>query len=188
MSFIPPPTSLSVELQLDFHAANNATHPFIVYPMENGDLRTYTFADVVPKIHQVADFVQHQLSSHSPSTIAFIATSDSLTSFMIIMGILRAGMSAFPVSPRFSPEVLSKLMMEVRPTYVMSEDKFMLMEVLNTIPDGERPTVLDLPSRAMIFSSNQAIPPLPEHGRTLSSPQYVIHSSDAHSLLGTLAL
>ncbi|KAJ3836127.1 hypothetical protein EV361DRAFT_211914 [Lentinula raphanica] len=179
MSFVPPPMSVPLELQLDFHSVNNSAHPFVTHPLANGDLKTYSYADIVPKIHQVAKFFQRQVTSDSRTShvVAFIATPDALTSFMIIMGILRAGLTAFPISPRFSPEVVSRLLMEVKPAYIIAEEGYMPLKAISTISHGNGPILLDLPNEALELSSSQDTELMPLHHRASDEPAYIIHSS-----------
>ncbi|KAJ3863449.1 hypothetical protein EV359DRAFT_64788 [Lentinula novae-zelandiae] len=119
--FLPPPPTLPVEYQFDFHLNHNPDHPAFMHPRSDGTFKTYTYSDIVPAIHHCANFFVSQICASPGKTpiIAVVGTSDALTYSVALMGILRAGMTAFPISPRFSVEITALLINTVKPSYML---------------------------------------------------------------------
>ncbi|KIK71517.1 hypothetical protein GYMLUDRAFT_338794 [Collybiopsis luxurians FD-317 M1] len=187
--FIPPPPSLALEFQLDFHLLHNPTHPVVVHPLPDGTLKFYTYSDLVPRIHKVAHHIHAQIGASNqafsrPPVVAILATLDSFTSFVVIMGILRAGMIAFPISPRFSSSVVAHLINAVQPSHILINDhsRPFVLEVLNSLQDQSIPSLVLAPSYELIFAEEAWTSHFPEHTRDLYETAYVIHSSSSSAL------
>ncbi|GAW08651.1 acetyl- synthetase-like protein [Lentinula edodes] len=164
--FIPPPSTLAVELQFDFHLSHNSDYPVIIHPLGDGTLKTYTYSDIVPAIHRCASFFLSSISVDQGTRpiVAFSTTSDALTYSVVLLGVLRAGMTAFPISPRFSPDIIAHLISVVKPTL----SKY-------------RPEVLPMPEYSTIFSEESYS--IPEtHSRPMDTTALIIHSSGSTSL------
>ncbi|KAF5366907.1 hypothetical protein D9757_011397 [Collybiopsis confluens] len=193
MPFVAPPPSLALEFQFDFHLLHNPTHVIAVHPLSNGTLKIYTFADVVPRIHELAYYLHTEVNASTRSSnqcsnrtpiIAILATLDAFTYFMVIMGILRAGMIAFPISPRFSPSVTAYLIDTVQPSHILTDERsqHLTRNALHLVQGSVKPCEILAPSFEQIFTPKHANTYFPKHSRDLHDIAYVIHSSSSSAM------
>ncbi|KAJ3806634.1 hypothetical protein EV368DRAFT_68346 [Lentinula lateritia] len=183
--FLPPPPTLPVEYQFDFHLNHNPDHPAFMHPRSDGTFKTYTYSDIVPAIHHCANYFLSQICASPGKTpiIAIVGTSDALTYSVALMGILRAGMTAFPISPRFSVEIIALLINAVKPSYMLvsSTKKQIIEDIKLCLSSDNRPVVLEIPTYEIIFHGEpRGI--LNKHDRSLDQPALIIHSSGSTSL------
>ncbi|KAJ3928039.1 MAG: hypothetical protein NXY57DRAFT_1064096 [Lentinula lateritia] len=186
--FVPPPSTLPVEFQFDFHLSHNSDHPVFIHPRSDGTIKTYTYADITPAIHRYASVLLSSISVDQGSApiIAFITTSanlkDAFTYSLAIMGVLRAGMTAFPISPRFSPEIIAHIINDVKPTHVLVnlERKEAVDQIMALVNPEHRPSVFPMPSYHNIIRGDfYEIPN--KHQRSVDEPALIIHSSGSTS-------
>ncbi|KAJ3770019.1 hypothetical protein FB446DRAFT_790862 [Lentinula raphanica] len=190
MAFVPPPLTMAVEYQFDFHLSHNPNYPAFVCPeADNSTLRTYTYADVVPAIHRCALFFQSSVpfgkDQESPPVIAFVTTSDALTYSMALLGVLRAGMTAFPISPRFSATVIAHLISAVKPSHVVvnSEGAAIMNEIMKELDleNKNNLQILGMPTYERIFAE-EPYKSCAKHNRPMNRTALIIHSSGSTSL------
>ncbi|KAJ4493538.1 hypothetical protein C8J55DRAFT_602138 [Lentinula edodes] len=181
--FIPPPSTLAVELQFDFHLSHNSDYPVVIHPLGDGTLKTYTYSDIVPAIHRCASFFLSSISVDQGTTpiVAFSTTSDALTYSVVLLGVLRAGMTAFPISPRFSPDIIAHLISVVKPSHILvNTERLPLINQIIAL-SKYRPEVLQMPEYSTIFSEGPYS--IPEtHSRPMDTTALIIHSSGSTSL------
>ncbi|KAJ3710840.1 hypothetical protein C8R42DRAFT_757307 [Lentinula raphanica] len=200
MAFVPPPLTMAVEYQFDFHLSHNPNHPAFVCPeADNSTLRTYTYADVVPAIHRCALFFQSSVpfgkDQETPPVIAFVTTSDwvkkpnvildALTYSIALLGVLRAGMTAFPISPRFSATVIAHLISAVKPSHVVvdSEGAAIMNEIMKKLDleNKNNLQILGMPTYERIFVE-EPYKSCAMHNRPMNRTALIIHSSGSTSL------
>ncbi|KAF9254799.1 acetyl-CoA synthetase-like protein [Marasmius fiardii PR-910] len=190
--FTPAPPDLAVEFQYDFHLLTNPSYPVIVHPIGNQQLKHYTYSDIVPAIHRAAQSLQiatgypqetgDQSCVREAPIVAVIATTDSLTYLINILGILRAGMTAFPISPRFSPNIISHLIKDIMPSHILvnEEARHLADEALQHLDVVKAPPVLSMPTYEDLFAPGTS-QLLPKHSRGVHEPALIIHSSASTS-------
>ncbi|KAJ3820104.1 hypothetical protein F5880DRAFT_1615858 [Lentinula raphanica] len=190
MAFVPPPSTLAVEYQFDFHLSHNPNHPAFVCPeADNSMLKTYTYAVVVPAIHRCALFFQSSVpfgkDQESPPVIAFVTTSDALTYSIALLGVLRAGMTAFPISPRFSATVIAHLISAVKPSHVVvnSGRAAIMNEIMKelNLENKNNLQILEMPTYEKIFVE-EPYKSCAMHNRPMNRTALIIHSSGSTSL------
>ncbi|KAF5366106.1 hypothetical protein D9757_012692 [Collybiopsis confluens] len=193
MPFVVPPPSLALEFQFDFHLIHNPTHVVALHPLSDGTVKIYTFADVVPRIHELAFHFYSEVNASSSRKfaartpiIAILATFDAFTSFMWpkLQAILRAGMIAFPISPRFSPLVVAHLIDTVQPTHILTnhEGRQLTQKIMDLVQNLVKPCQLLAPTFREIFTPKHENPYFPRHSRDLHDIAYVIHSSSSSAM------
>lgn len=111
---------------------------------------------------------------------------------MTCQGCLRAGITVFPVSPRFSPGVISHLLRTANATHILvSENMYdvanQAVEDIKTTPSPQRPHLLPgivhIPTYQDLYPSDESktsgvvlLPPhRPEFGK--AQPPMILHSS-----------
>ncbi|KAJ3871569.1 hypothetical protein F5051DRAFT_446052 [Lentinula edodes] len=183
--FAPPPPTLPVELQFDFHLNHNPDYPVFIHTKSDGALKSYTYSDIVPAIHYCASFLFSAISIDHGNTpvIAIISSSDALTYSMVLLGILRAGMTAFPISPRFTPDVIAHLINSVKPTHIIvnAERAVMMDQIMLLATSEDKPIVLQMPTYHDIFCRESDTTPM-KHQRRMEETALIIHSSGSTSL------
>ncbi|KAL4248625.1 Adenylate-forming Reductase [Abortiporus biennis] len=121
--------SLTIPDIYDWHAENNPEYPLFIYNDEdNGKevLKTIYWKDAIRGIHRAANYVFTQTQDGGikndlrspPMVIAVLAQSDTITYSCFLLGIIRSGHTAFPISPRNSPEAIAHLLMKTKASFV----------------------------------------------------------------------
>ncbi|KAI0050788.1 acetyl-CoA synthetase-like protein [Auriscalpium vulgare] len=124
-SFNPPPLdgSLTVPELLFHHAKHNPNHPLFVF-RDGTSQKSITYEDAGNMVLRAAqltcghyarlvDRYTAQEGTRPPGrgpTIGILASTDSISYFTAIYGILSLGFVAFPISPRNSPAAVAHLM------------------------------------------------------------------------------
>ncbi|KAG7097688.1 hypothetical protein E1B28_005013 [Marasmius oreades] len=93
---------------------SSASDPFfLMYEDDDGQVHDITWKSAVPAIHTAARKIQHLVSSQPSSSvpvIAMLVAADSISYYMMIAGIMRAGFVAFPISVRNSDKAVAHLL------------------------------------------------------------------------------
>ncbi|KAF5378911.1 hypothetical protein D9757_008700 [Collybiopsis confluens] len=105
---------------LDFHLEHNPSYPLYIYADPEGSgsgssksVRTTTeikALEYVRAVHRVANFIWKDGNSKPGDVIGLVVNIDSLLYSVLIVGIIKAGMVPFPMSPRNSSAALLHLM------------------------------------------------------------------------------
>ncbi|KZT20031.1 putative nonribosomal peptide synthetase [Neolentinus lepideus HHB14362 ss-1] len=103
--------SLPFESLVDFHLSHNPQGTYALFPQETGqeELRV-SFLEWGRAVHRAAQRLRPDLSAVKGEVVALIANCDTLVYTTVLMGMIRAGLTPFPISPRNSaPAVCSML-------------------------------------------------------------------------------
>jgi acyl-CoA synthetase (AMP-forming)/AMP-acid ligase II len=131
----------------DWQARNSPNHPFFLYGDGPEKIRAIPWAEAVRGIHRAAHLVASRVSPGDaaaalegrPAVVATLAAtglyltlfsvesmstplttfSDTVTYVTTEVGILRAGFSVFPISPRNSPEAVAHLLKKTGSNYLL---------------------------------------------------------------------
>ncbi|QRV95000.1 AMP binding enzyme [Ceratobasidium sp. AG-Ba] len=102
-SFIHPPTDGSVPLNhiVDFHLRYNPQHPWAVLAAtEDHPEVTVTYEQLAHAVHRAAHIVNPGASIPQGTNVGILATADTIVYLTLILGVSRAGLVPFPISPR----------------------------------------------------------------------------------------
>ncbi|KAI0795715.1 acetyl-CoA synthetase-like protein [Abortiporus biennis] len=122
--------SLSTPLTLpeiyDWNAENNPEYPLFVYLDDEGGkqtLETIDWKNMARGIHRAARMISTMTqtgigSSSSPRVVAILAQSDSITYSCTTLGIICSGNTAFPISPRNSPDAIAHLLLKTNTSFL----------------------------------------------------------------------
>ncbi|KXN81895.1 hypothetical protein AN958_03545 [Leucoagaricus sp. SymC.cos] len=140
--FTPPPLDrqLSVPQIFDWHYLHNPDHPVFVHAhrADAGQipaLNQITFKTVVPAAHCAGHLVAERCGfdlnndCRTYGTVAMLAIADTITTFTTIVGMMRAGITVFPISPRFSPPVIAHLLAKNGVSHVLVSPEQHLQEL-----------------------------------------------------------
>ncbi|KAH9949726.1 hypothetical protein B0H21DRAFT_819887 [Amylocystis lapponica] len=195
--FAVPPLdgSLTVPQIFDWHYEHNSNHPIFVYKAECGDLVHHTYAEMVPAAHRAAQYVAKKVGidlSQDPSTyptVAIFAASDSISYFTTLIGMFRAGIPVFPISPRFSVPVVTHLLSITGVSHVLISAEPSIDGIAQDAVDGLRtrahdsqvPGLSRMPLYEDLYMKNASFTPLPSFHPDLSSTAIILHSSGSTS-------
>ncbi|GJE98661.1 acetyl-CoA synthetase-like protein [Phanerochaete sordida] len=198
-TFQHPPIdgSLTVPELYDWHYEHNPTQPVFVYKdRERNELVHLTYRDVVPAIHRagrrVADAAGIDLGASPPPTtvgpIAIVATSDSITYWCTVAGMLRAGVTVAPIALVNSPAAIAHLLQETSATHVIVSEDTPARKLVDTAFElianaGARPpAVIPMLRFGDIFAQHENVDFLPQKTYDYTSPAIFVHSSGSTSL------
>ncbi|KAF5393077.1 hypothetical protein D9757_001269 [Collybiopsis confluens] len=190
--FVTPPEELNIEYAVDFHRESNPNHPVLLHSLDNGELRYYNYAEVVPAVHRagrlVARRIGFNLSTAAPAPIVVIlGPINNLTFFTIILGLLRAGVTGFPISPRFSANVVARLVDMVRPTHILVNDgnSSLGSHIASLVfeASGWAPAICKMPTYEEMYLGHNTFEPLPHHSFEFDKRAFIVHSSSSTSLV-----
>ncbi|TDL22685.1 acetyl-CoA synthetase-like protein [Rickenella mellea] len=121
-TFRTPPEFLNYKLSLpevwDYHLDHSPQHPLFIYEDTPGKICTLSWGEAVRAVHRVGRIVQSQArvlglpenNSSCPHVIGILAIKDTITSWALLTGIIRAGFQAFEISPKNSAVAVAHLL------------------------------------------------------------------------------
>ncbi|KAF8645464.1 hypothetical protein AX16_007810 [Volvariella volvacea WC 439] len=129
-TFKVPPLdgSLTVPQIYDWHYEHNPQHTLFTYedPNDPGKLVKHTYSEVVPAIHRAGRYVAAaagldiNADPHTYPVVAIIALSDTITFHTTVVGMMRAGIPVFTITPRFSACIVAHLLRETSTTHILA--------------------------------------------------------------------
>ncbi|KAI0746343.1 acetyl-CoA synthetase-like protein [Daedaleopsis nitida] len=138
----PRPTieagGISIPQLYEWHAKQNPDYP--LFRFHNGvDLQTITHKEAILGIRRVARAVSSLVGSTERCVIGILANADTVTYSLTVLGILRAGHTAFPISPRNGAAAVAELLRRTRGRYLLvSKDghaSTLAQEALRSVDD-----------------------------------------------------
>ena len=196
----------------DWQSRNSPSHPFFVYEDGPEKLRTISWAEAARGIHRAARLVASRVSPEDaaaalegrPVIVAALAAAgpypafphthahivdlhvDTVTYVTAEVGILRAGFSVFPISPRNSPEAIAHLLKKTGSKYLLVGGEPMLQKLAASAlellrADGHS----EIPSSDMLHFEDlyphddlsTEFENYPEVKFDLNAPSLILHSS-----------
>ncbi|KAF8961611.1 hypothetical protein BDZ97DRAFT_1191851 [Flammula alnicola] len=191
--FTPPPDDLPLEFALDFHFKENPTHPALIYPTGDGTcLRSYAYQELVPAVHRTGQWISNAInfrrsasSCHAPVVVILLKT-DTMTYLTAIAGLMRAGVIAFPISPRFSSTVIAHLLKESQPKAIIFNTGTQLVasQALEeyTKECADSPLLCELPIFSSLYPGHNTYNSLPTYECKAGDISIMTHSSSSSSL------
>ncbi|KAI1792211.1 acetyl-CoA synthetase-like protein [Ganoderma leucocontextum] len=118
-SFIESGKATVPEL-FEWHARENTSIDVFRFYTGHGVDRL-TYGDLNKAVHRAARLVSSivGLENHDRHVIAVLASADTITYATVLLGILRAGHVAFPVSPRNSAPAVADLLRKTKCTHIL---------------------------------------------------------------------
>ncbi|CAL1699337.1 unnamed protein product [Somion occarium] len=107
--------SLTMPEIWDWHLEHSPDHPLFIYSDDDGAEKTIYWPEGVRGIHRAGHIVRSLAQKEAPQDtkpkiFAVLALADTITSFTLQAGIMRAGHAVFPISPRNSPPAIAHLL------------------------------------------------------------------------------
>ncbi|EIN09204.1 acetyl-CoA synthetase-like protein [Punctularia strigosozonata HHB-11173 SS5] len=180
---VPPLDGTLTILQCyDWHASKSSKHPLFVYAEEDHTTKTLYWPDVVHASHRAGRIIRDHVGSKSKKpVIAILSGTDMITYFACCLGIMRAGCTVFPISPRNSAPALAHLLSSARVDHVLlgSESVFSQLATAATslMPQDSVPSTSLIPKFEDLYLSSDPCEPLPDPDVGPDDPVYILHSS-----------
>ncbi|KAH8110855.1 acetyl-CoA synthetase-like protein [Phellopilus nigrolimitatus] len=118
-TFTQPPLdeSLSLPALYDWQAEHSPKHPLFVFEDVPGSQRTILWEEGAQGVHRATRFVRQAVGNPpasngggKPPVIAVLASSDTITFSVFIVGAMRTGCTIFCISPRNSSAAVTTLL------------------------------------------------------------------------------
>ncbi|KIK57240.1 hypothetical protein GYMLUDRAFT_229544 [Collybiopsis luxurians FD-317 M1] len=93
---------------LDFNLEHNPSHTVFVFPNDAGGLTKISMLEYVRACHRAGNYVR--ASTQPGDVIGVIANVDTIVYSALIVGMIKAGLVPFPISPRNSPVAIFNLL------------------------------------------------------------------------------
>ncbi|KLO12645.1 acetyl-CoA synthetase-like protein [Schizopora paradoxa] len=125
--FRPPPLdgSLTYPELFDWHLTRTPNHPIFVYSDDLGAEHRILWPEGARGIQSAARIVRQavdgdeDVAPERPTVVAILSTADTFTFFAVLVGIVRAGHTAFPISVRNSPQAVAYLLEKTKATHML---------------------------------------------------------------------
>ncbi|KAH8101719.1 acetyl-CoA synthetase-like protein, partial [Cristinia sonorae] len=172
----------------DWNAEYNPDHPLFHFEDDDGP-RTISWSQGVRMIHRAAQYVSEKAAISSrdarhPPVIAILASSDTITYFCTIMGIMRAGFTVFTISPRNSPEAVAHLLSKTDAVLLLVSSEPSMAALAETAISLLRSTGTELRKGSMpvfeelfVSVTDDSFVAYPKVEYDLESPALILHSS-----------
>ncbi|KAI6017887.1 putative aminoadipate reductase [Pisolithus marmoratus] len=110
-TYPPVDGSLFVPEMLEYNARNSPDHPFFVYPDEHSkELRTISNLEFYRACQRVAHAVRPGRQGQDGEVVGIVANVDCILYQALFMGVIYAGLTPLPMSPRNSPAAIISLL------------------------------------------------------------------------------
>ncbi|KAF9256855.1 hypothetical protein L218DRAFT_936281 [Marasmius fiardii PR-910] len=194
-TFNNPPLdgALSIPEVYDWHREHNPNHPIFLYSTDD-NTRTISYSEFYDAYHRAGTIAANLCGIDITATredcpvVGFLSTSDTITTFTNIVGLLRLGAVPFPISPRFSPRVVAHVLKSAGVSHVLvNSDEYLCSLVKDAVSlmsvdkdDENTVQICTLPEYNLLYG-NSWYPRLPRKIYDRSTPAIIIHSSSSTS-------
>ncbi|KDR72498.1 hypothetical protein GALMADRAFT_158718 [Galerina marginata CBS 339.88] len=197
---VPPlDGSLCVPEVYDWHYIHNADRPIFVYSeREDGPTTYVTYGEFVPALHRAGRLISCELNINADGdrgdypVVAVLSTADTISTFTLLVGMLRLGIIGFPISPRFSAPVIAHLLQKTGATDVfvslesprvhqLARDSISLVVSQSNGEKAEEIRIHPVPLFSDIYRKDLPFEPIRKKNYALSSTALIVHSSNSSS-------
>ncbi|KAL1721938.1 hypothetical protein EV715DRAFT_194194 [Schizophyllum commune] len=107
---VPLDGSLSIPAAVDFHLEHNPGATCFSCAEPDGTVHEITYRDFGRAVHRVAHALRPGKGGEDGAVVAIIALSDTVLYHAVTMGLIRAGLVPFPISPRLAAPAVANLL------------------------------------------------------------------------------
>ncbi|KAI5827846.1 acetyl-CoA synthetase-like protein [Schizophyllum commune Tattone D] len=108
---VPLEANLAFPAACDFNLKHNPEQTCYVYAEADGTVREITYLEFGRAVHRAAHALRPSRSGdHDGAVVAIIALSDTLLYQAVNIGLMKAGLVPFPISPRLSAPAVANLL------------------------------------------------------------------------------
>ncbi|KAI5116179.1 hypothetical protein M0805_002877 [Coniferiporia weirii] len=158
-TFVQPPLdfTLSFPALFDWQAEHSREHPIFIFEDAPGISRTIHWGEAVQGIHRAAQFVRRAVGrslktgSGEKPLIAVLASSDTITFYSFVIGVMRTGWTIFPISPRNSPAAVVTLLEQTKASHLFVSVESAIQSLADASLDQIRTKVAIVKHRMPVF-------------------------------------
>ncbi|KAL6302718.1 hypothetical protein BKA93DRAFT_736353 [Sparassis latifolia] len=175
---------------LDFHAEQNPNLPFFFYPSADPTAvkpASVSYLEFAHATHRIAHAFRPGRAGPDRAVVAVVVTCDTLLYHALVVGIMRAGLVPFPMSPRNSAPAIANMLERTCCHRVVSQPSLSPLSeaVRASVSEGYELQVDALPTLSDIFpafgsTAGAAVPssyPAPAQPPACSDIVLYLHSS-----------
>lgn len=177
---------------VDFHATHNPNRQWALLAPESGsEVKSITFLEFADATHRVAHLLRPDPSESKREVVALLIHCDTILYLALMVGLIRAGFTPFPMSPRNSVPAVVNLLEKTSCHRIITQHTFqpVVSSVLEELSiKNHHLQVDDIPDVFSIFPSLTAqstpvapYPPLPTPF-DLDEVLLILHSSGSTGL------
>ncbi|KAJ3809574.1 hypothetical protein EV368DRAFT_69196 [Lentinula lateritia] len=148
MEIFPPPSTFTepplgalctIADLYNWNYTNNPEHPVFVFRDNNTQEVFITYRQFVPAAYragvQIATVLQIDVAAQKETypVVAILSVADTVTSYTTLVGMLQLGLTAFPISPRFSTEVIAHMLEEAQVTKIFVSELWLYDRALDAV-------------------------------------------------------
>lgn len=209
-NFTTPPLdgSLTIPEIYDWHYKHNPNYPVFKYA-DGHNVKHLLYSDLVPAAHRAGRYIAAVTNldvNADRSTypiVALLSTAgnatyllihdiiftaflkDTVTAYTTLIGMLRVGVVAFPITPRFSAAVIAHLLAKTGISYIfVSAENRMhnlaqdaIAALAESDPTRALPAICSMPKFEDLYFHDFESQRLPPRSYELSSTALIVHSS-----------
>lgn len=142
---------------VDFHATHNADLPWALLSAgPELPVQSVTFAQYARATHRIAHKLRPERAGKDKEVVAILINCDTILYLALIVGLVRAGLVPFPMSPRNSAPAIINMLKQTSSHRIISQPALspLLSEVQNELEaEGYALQVDDLPGLDEVFPS-----------------------------------
>ncbi|KAL1743880.1 hypothetical protein HDZ31DRAFT_64623 [Schizophyllum fasciatum] len=109
-TYIALEDDLAIPAAAEFNLEHNPDHACFVYAEPDGSVREVTYLEFGRAVHRAAHALRPGRQGKDGAVVAIIALSDTLLYHAVTIGLMKAGLVPFPISPRLSPPAIANLL------------------------------------------------------------------------------
>ncbi|KIY54025.1 acetyl-CoA synthetase-like protein [Fistulina hepatica ATCC 64428] len=164
----------------DWHFEHNPEHPVFVYRDDDGILQILRHKNVVPAMHAAGRYVINttgvRLDVHPRPTVAILAATDTITFATTVVGMERAGITIYLLSPRNSPAATTHLLTKMGVDHVLVSPEPRIRQLIERAGEGLDLHVFPMPRFEDLYK-DQPINRLPYFKPKDDFTSIIVHSS-----------
>ncbi|KZP06375.1 acetyl-CoA synthetase-like protein [Athelia psychrophila] len=172
----------------DFHLKHNPGRTIYVYSDTSGSQTETSYLEFGRAVHRASHLLRPERAGPDDAVVAIVANVDVLLYQTLVAGLMRAGLVAFPISPRNSPEAILSMLTKTSCHRIITTSASLgalMAEVSVLKPTGYDLTVENAPTISQCYpqlgheSSTDPFIPYPEPAAPLGMDTVFlyIHSS-----------
>lgn len=172
-AFSHPPTdgSLALGELVDYNMKNNATRDFavLVDSSEDGCAPPVhvNYRHLGLAVHRVAHLVNPQGVVPRGTNVGILTSTDTIVNIALVLGVMRAGLVAFPISPRASVAGISHLLVSTNTHHLVAGGSPAISHLVESISITLEQThslhIIPVPSFAEVFPELAYVDSEPSH-------------------------
>ncbi|KAJ7585645.1 hypothetical protein C8J56DRAFT_125637 [Mycena floridula] len=124
-TFLPPASShVSIPEVFEWHGKHSPNHPLFVYWDETDEMtHSFTWLEASQAVARGGKYVSDVLGPGAPGRVVGLCSSaDTITYLLTLVSIMKAGFTAFMISPKASPVALDHLISSSRVAHILVDD------------------------------------------------------------------